>query len=99
MEREYQYGDPASGYILHKFFVFAFENWLVREEWDEKEKDEIIGVSKLLERAENSGKSRYAADIPLMKKISSSLEKTIQTQKGDELFESLKKIVSEFNAK
>ena len=84
------------GYILHKFFLFAFENWLVREEWDNSEKIDVI---ELLRRAKKSGKCSYSKDIPLMEKITKLTEQTLEEQTGWSLFDSLRKISSLFNDK
>lgn len=86
------------GYILHKFFFASFENWLVREEWDD-DYDEIIPVRELLRRAKDSGKCRYVEDIPLMEKLIILSEETLKDQEGKEIFDSFKKIVSLFNDK
>ena len=84
------------GYVLHKFFFFAFENWLVREEWDDNF-SEGIDVNELLRRAEKSNICRYSQDIPLMKKIVKLTEEALKDKAGGRLFDSLKEISHLFN--
>ena len=86
------------GYILHKYFYFAFENWLVRGEWDPNHEADI-DIKELLRRAKELGKCRYAGDIPLMEKLVKLSDEALGNQEGRSLFDSLKTISSIFNDK
>ena len=85
-----------AGFIRFVILPSFFGIWLVREEWDERE--DYIRAEELFNRARESGKCRYAQDIPLMEKIIEGMDRVLKSSEL-QLVENIKTALQAFNDK